>query len=115
MTRNVAECPGESSGVFFPAILKSWESLPLLVTVKITVPVGALRFDSVNLRSVAVTVTWVVTVEWAVACDALGLAPPPAIADATPTSNANTAQHTNRIRIVILITEPHSPACPSRT
>ena len=39
----------------------------MLVTVKITVPVGALRFDSVNLRSVAVTVTRVVTFEWAVA------------------------------------------------
>ena len=53
----VAERPGESSGVFFPAILKSWETLPLLVTAKITVPVGALRLDSLNLESVAVTVT----------------------------------------------------------
>jgi hypothetical protein len=57
VTRNLAECPGESSGVFFPAILKSWEILPLLVTVKTTVPIGTLRFDSLNLNSVAVTVT----------------------------------------------------------
>src|SRR5690349_14335830 len=37
VTRNVAACPRARSGVFFPAILKSWEILPLLVTVKITV------------------------------------------------------------------------------
>ena len=74
VTRNVAKRPGLRSGVFFPAILKSWETLPLLVTVKITVPVRALRFESVNLESVAVTVTRVVAIKWDVACDALALA-----------------------------------------
>ena len=69
-------CPGESSGVFFPAILKSWESLPLLVMVKITAPEGTLRFDSVNLESVATTVTRVVAFEWDAAA-APELAPPP--------------------------------------
>lgn len=43
--------------VFLPAILKSWEILPRLITVKITVPVGTLRFESLNLNSVATTVT----------------------------------------------------------
>jgi hypothetical protein len=39
LTRKVAECLGERSGVFFPAILKSCETLPLFLTVKITSPV----------------------------------------------------------------------------
>jgi hypothetical protein len=46
------------------------------VTVKITVPTGTLRFDSVNLESVATTVTRVIAFEWDVAA-APELAPPP--------------------------------------
>jgi hypothetical protein len=63
--------------------------------VKTTVPVGALRLDRLNLESVAVTVTWVVAVDWAVACDALELAPPPAtkIPAASP-ATATTASGT---------------------
>jgi hypothetical protein len=38
LTRKVAECLGERSGVFFPAIAKSCETLPPFVTVKITSP-----------------------------------------------------------------------------
>src|SRR6266568_753404 len=51
VTRKVAERPGKSSGVLFPPILKSWEILPLLVTVKITVPAGTRCLDSANLYS----------------------------------------------------------------
>jgi hypothetical protein len=38
LSRKVAECLGERSGVFFPAIAKSCVTLPLFVTVKITSP-----------------------------------------------------------------------------
>jgi len=77
VTRKVAERPGKSSGVLFPPILKSWEILPLLVTVKITVPAGTRCLDSANLYSVATTVTWVAAFQWDGDCDAFGLAPPP--------------------------------------
>jgi hypothetical protein len=56
-TRKVAVWPGEIDGVFLPAMRNAWEALPLFVTVKITVPVGTLRLDSVHLKSVAATVT----------------------------------------------------------
>ena len=44
-------------GVFFPAILKSWPSFPLLVTLNVTLPAGADDLESVNLSvSLAATV-----------------------------------------------------------
>src|SRR5690349_15457111 len=56
--------PGFRSGVFLPAILKSCGILPLFVTVKVTDPAGTEAFESLNLNSLAVTVTAV-----ACACD----------------------------------------------
>ena len=104
----VAERPGASSGVFFPAILKSCETLPLFVTLKITLPVGALRFDSVNLWSVAVTVTWFVAVRWVVACEALGLAPPPGTR--TPAASPATVSGASRTTLPRRMGNPSSEA-----
>src|SRR5258708_33363571 len=64
-TCNVVDCPGASSRVVFPAILKLWGLLPLFVTVKITVPIGTLLLESVNFDSVAATVTRIVACELA--------------------------------------------------
>src|SRR5438067_1459794 len=48
--------PGASSFVDFPAILKLWPILPLLVTLKTTVvPTGTERFESLNDHSFATT------------------------------------------------------------
>ena len=55
---------GLSNEVFLPLILKSCGILPLFMTVKTTVPCGTLSFESLNLNSVAVTVTAA-----ALACD----------------------------------------------
>jgi len=77
VTRKVAERPGKRSGVRFPPILKLWEILPLLVTVKITVPAGTRCLDNVNLYSIATTVTRTVPVEWDGKCEAFGPAAPP--------------------------------------
>ena len=55
LTVSVAFWPGLSVAVFLPPILKSWLILPLFVTVKITVPIGALRFENTNLNSEAAT------------------------------------------------------------
>ena len=59
-TVSFAALPGSSVFVFLPPILKSCEILPLLITVKITVPVGTLRFEKTYLNSDAFTVTLVV-------------------------------------------------------
>ena len=56
-TLSVVLCPGFSFFVVLPAILKLWVILPLFTTVKITVPTGTLRFESVNENSFATTVT----------------------------------------------------------
>ena len=56
-TVSFAALPGSSVFVFLPPILKSCEILPLLITVKITVPVGTLRFEKTYLNSDAFTVT----------------------------------------------------------
>src|SRR4051812_13351042 len=73
LTVSLADLPGASTLVFLPAILKSWATLPLLTTVKITVPTLTLVFESLNLNSVIVTVTFVGA---GVAAAALGLAAP---------------------------------------
>ena len=59
-TVSFAVLPGSSDFVFLPPILKSCEILPLLITVKMTVPVGTLRFEKTYLNSDAFTVTFVV-------------------------------------------------------
>jgi len=57
LTVSRADLPGARVLVFFPAILKSWEILPLFTTLKITVvPTRMLRFESTNLNSEAATV-----------------------------------------------------------
>jgi hypothetical protein len=61
LTVSFADFPGSRFGVFLPLILKSCVILPLLTTVKITVPVaGMLRFENPNLNSEALTVILVV-------------------------------------------------------
>src|SRR5262249_25316385 len=60
LTVIVCDWPGLSSLVFFPAILKSWPILPLLTTLKATVPVfGRLDFESLIFHSDSVTVIFV--------------------------------------------------------
>ncbi len=59
LTVSIGDLPGSSDFVFLPAILKSCEILPLLRTVKITVPVGTLLLEKVYLNSNAFTVTFV--------------------------------------------------------
>ena len=58
-TVSFAVLPGSSDFVFLPLILKSCEILPLLITVKTTVPVGTLRREKTYLNSDAFTVTFV--------------------------------------------------------
>ncbi len=49
--------PGLSSFVFTLLTLKSWPILPLFTTLNLTFPTaGTLAFESLNLKSVAVTV-----------------------------------------------------------
>src|SRR3954452_7086942 len=64
VTVSFALFPGFRSGVFLPAILKSCGILPLFVTEKVIEPAGTDAFQSLNLNSLAVTVTGV-----ACACD----------------------------------------------
>src|SRR4051812_33770722 len=52
-----AVLPGEMTAVLWPAILKSWPSLPLLTSLKMNLPCRAEVRESLNLNSVAVTVT----------------------------------------------------------
>ncbi len=59
-TVSFADLPGSSVLVFLPPILKSCEILPLLMTVKTTVPVGTLFFEKTYLNSDALTVIFVV-------------------------------------------------------
>src|SRR6185295_10526549 len=56
LTVSVWLLPGARSFVFLPLSLKSWSTLPLFVTLKLTVPLGAEVFESANLNSVALTV-----------------------------------------------------------
>src|SRR4029079_14028625 len=79
LTVSLAVLPGASNGVFLPLILKSWAILPLLLTVKMTVPIGALSFENLYLNSEALTVIFVITTPfWATAFCCTGAAPPPA-------------------------------------
>ena len=57
MTVSVVLLFGATSDDVFPPIEKSCASLPLFSTLKTTVPCGTLAWESVNLNSVAVTVT----------------------------------------------------------
>ena len=50
-TVSVALLPFASNRVFFPAILKSWLTVPRFTTLKVTVPLGTIFFESVNLNS----------------------------------------------------------------
>ena len=68
--------PGASVFVFLPPILKSCEILPLLMTVKITVPVGTRFFENVYLNSNAFTVTFEIAAVLFVASTLFVLAPP---------------------------------------
>src|SRR3954463_10070772 len=69
VTVSFALLPGFRSGVFLPAILKSCGILPLFVTEKVTEPAGTDALESLNLNSLAVTVTAV-----ACACDRAAIA-----------------------------------------
>ena len=105
VTRSIARWPGLSvfvrAEIELPRILKSWEILPLLITVKMTVlPAGTLRFESTNLNSDAETV--ILTVLLA----AFGLAPPPGANTPAATPPTASAPSTNRLtprRISILL------------
>ena len=55
VTVSDADFPLPRSLVFLPAILKSCADGPLLVTLKVTLPWGALFWESTNLKSFAVT------------------------------------------------------------
>ena len=63
VTVSFADLPGETSGVFLPAIWKSCATLPLLTSVKVTLPCVTVDGESLNLNSVAVTVTVAVLFE----------------------------------------------------
>ena len=95
LTVSLADLPGAIRGVFLPLILKSCATLPLLTTVKITVPSGTFDFESLNLNSVIVTVTFVVGATAALAElpdeEKMAAAPTPATA-----STAITNTCTNR-------------------
>ncbi len=91
-TFRVVDCPGLSSFVFLPLILKSCSIFPLFVTLKITVvPLGTLLLDSANLNSVAVTL--IVTV-----FEAEDPAPIAGIANGAAAPAAPTTRSANKIR-----------------
>ena len=65
VTFTLPALPGAISGLFFPVILKSCETLPLLASLKVTAPFGTDDFERANLNSVMDTRTDVA----AFACD----------------------------------------------
>src|SRR2546423_6203235 len=84
VTLSVADLPGRSFTVFLPTILKSCAILPLFVTLKMTTPWRAEFVESLNLYSVAFTVT-VVAVAACVRARAIDVAPSTAMSAASPT------------------------------
>src|SRR5439155_5288114 len=91
--------PGFSSGVFLAPILKSCESLPLLVTLKTTVPCGTVFFESRMWNSVGLPIVTVTVVEL-VAFDCV------AAIGATARPTAATKSDSSRTRNFIVWTSP---------
>src|SRR5512133_2069769 len=99
--------PGPSILVFLPAILKSCLMWPLLVTLNVTLPWGALLRERVNLNSFAPTLTVVAVARlepaWATTANTVAAA-----------ASATTSEMMRFIGLLHRLMTPPRPIVPTR-
>src|SRR5262249_60251448 len=104
-TRSVSVLPGLSSFVLRPEMLKSWDSAPLFVTLKITVPSFTVLGESVKWNSVGLPAVTVTVAMCAVAVLAAFVECAPAGSAHTSTA-LSAASARNRIRNLVMQLTP---------